>query len=91
MQVARDLGMISMAHIGDPETWFATKYSDPAVYGTRAQPLRPLRGSAGPIRYNCLDRAHMGGWPDISAFLSGLLERHPNLYLDASATKCMVR
>jgi hypothetical protein len=33
----------------------------------------------------------MGGWPEDLDFLSGLLTRYPHLYLDASATKWMVR
>ena len=33
----------------------------------------------------------MGGWPEDLEFLDGLLERHPNLHLDTSATKWMVR
>ena len=35
--------------------------------------------------------AHMGGWPEDLEFLTGLLDRHPNLHLDTSATKWMVR
>ena len=35
--------------------------------------------------------AHLGGWPEDLEFLSGLLDRHPNLHLDSSATKWMVR
>ncbi len=33
----------------------------------------------------------MGGWPEDLGFLSGLLTRHHNLYLDTSATKWVVR
>ena len=33
----------------------------------------------------------MGGWPEDLEFLDGLLSRHPNLHLDNSATKWMVR
>jgi hypothetical protein len=33
----------------------------------------------------------MGGWPEDLAFLSGMLTRHPNLNLDTSATKWVVR
>jgi hypothetical protein len=35
--------------------------------------------------------AHMGGFPEDLAFLDALLEAHPNLHLDTSATKWMVR
>jgi hypothetical protein len=35
--------------------------------------------------------AHMGGWPENLDFLDAMLERHPNLYIDTSATKWVVR
>jgi hypothetical protein len=33
----------------------------------------------------------MGGWPEDLHFLAGILDRHPNLFLDTSATKWMLR
>jgi hypothetical protein len=90
MRVASDLGMIFMAHVADPDTWFRTKYADAAVYGTKREQYAPLE--------RLLDRftqpwiaAHMGGWPEDLKFLAGLLDRHPNLFLDTSAAKWMVR
>jgi predicted TIM-barrel fold metal-dependent hydrolase len=90
MQHAHDLGMIFMTHVGDPDTWFATKYADAKTYGTKRQQYEPLE--------ELLDRfmqpwiaAHMGGWPEDLEFLDGLLTRHANLYLDTSAAKWMIR
>ncbi len=90
MQAAHDLGMIFMVHVADPDTWFATKYADASVYGTKLEQYEPLEA--------LLDRftqpwiaAHFGGWPEDLAFLTGLLTRHENLYLDTSATKWIVR
>ena len=90
MDEAASLGMVMMAHVADPDTWFATKYADASRYGTKRQHYEPLE--------RLLDRypnpwmvAHLGGFPEDLAFLSGLLERHPNLHLDASATKWIVR
>jgi hypothetical protein len=90
MQAAQDLGMIFMVHVADPDTWFATKYADASVYGTKLQQYEPLE--------RMLDRftqpwiaAHLGGWPEDLQFLTELLTRHDNLYLDTSATKWMVR
>ncbi|MCZ6851158.1 MAG: amidohydrolase family protein [Planctomycetota bacterium] len=90
MRVAHDLGMIFMVHVADPDTWFAAKYADASLYGTKAQQYEPLE--------ELLDRfsqpwiaAHMGGWPENLDFLSGLLQRHDNLYLDTSAAKWMLR
>ncbi len=90
MEVAADLGMIFMTHVADPDTWFTAKYDAPDVYGTKAQQYEPLE--------ELLERfdspwiaAHMAGWPENLEFLSGLLRRHENLYLDSSAVKWMVR
>ena len=90
MRLAERLGMSFMTHVADPDTWFATRYADAARYGRKRDHYEPLE--------RLLDRfevpwiaAHMGGWPEDLAFLSGLLDRHPNLHLDASATKWMVR
>jgi len=90
MELAAELGMIFMVHVADPDTWFATKYRDASVYGTKLQQYEPFE--------RLLDRfdgpwiaAHLGGWPEDLGFLSGLLERHDNLHLDTSATKWMVR
>lgn len=90
MQVAHDLGMYFMTHIADPDTWFATKYADASIYGSKSDQYLPLE--------RMLDRftqpwiaAHMGGWPENLGFLNGLLDRHPNLYLDTSAAKWMIR
>ena len=89
-ELAQSLGMMLMAHVGDPDTWFATRYADSGKYGTKAEQYEPFE--------RMLDRfdspwlaAHMGGWPEDLEFLSGLLSRHDNLYLDTSATKWMVR
>src|SRR5690606_38233557 len=82
--------MIFMVHVADPDTWFATKYADASIYGTKRQQYEPLEA--------LLDRftqpwiaAHMGGWPEDLALLTDLLNRHDNLYLDTSATKWIVR
>jgi hypothetical protein len=90
MEKAASLGMIFMTHIGDPDTWFATKYRDAAIYGTKQAQYEPLE--------MLLDRftqpwiaAHMGGWPENLEFIDGLLTRHANLFLDTSACKWQVR
>ncbi len=89
-EVGESLGMMFMVHIADPDTWFAAKYTDAARYGTKRQQYEGLE--------RMLDRfespwiaAHMGGWPEDLSFLDGMLSRHPNLHLDTSATKWVVR
>lgn len=90
VELAQSLGMMVMVHVGDPDTWFATKYADAAVY------RRKIEHYAGFERMleeypGLWMAAHMGGWPEDLEFLDGLLTRHPNLVLDTSATKWIVR
>lgn len=89
-EVGRDLGMMYMIHIADPDVWFKSKYADASKYGTKRQQYEGFE--------RMLDRftnpwiaAHMGGWPEDLGFLDRLLSDHPNLYLDTSATKWIVR
>lgn len=89
-EVGERLGMMTMVHIADPDTWFATRYKDSATYRTKREQYEGLE--------RMLDRftspwiaAHMGGWPEDLPFLDGMLTRHPNLHLDTSATKWVVR
>jgi len=90
MDRAASLGMAFMAHVADPDTWFATKYADTARYGTKRSHYEDLERLLDeyPVPWIA---AHMGGSPEDLDFLDGLLMRHPNLHLDASATKWIVR
>lgn len=89
-ELGRQLGMMFMVHVADPDTWFATRYADRARFGTKLERYAGLE--------RMLDRfdapwiaAHMGGWPEDLEMLDGLLSRHPNLHLDLSAARWMVR
>lgn len=90
MDEAASLGMAFMAHVADPDTWFATKYADRSRYGSKRDHYEPLERLLDEYRQPWIV-AHMGGSPEDLAFLDGLLEAHPNLHLDASATKWIVR
>ncbi len=90
MDRAAELGMAFMAHIADPDTWFATRYADADFYGTKAQQHEMLERAAEAYDVPWLI-AHMGGSPEDLDFLAGLLDRHPNFVVDTSATKWMVR
>ena len=91
MELAGELGMRCMVHVADPDTWFATKYSDASLYGTKRSHFDTLEQVLD--RYPRLKwvAAHMGGSPEDLDFLDGLLSRHANLWIDASATKWVVR
>lgn len=91
MRLAKSLGMIFMTHVADPDLWFATKYNDPAHYGTKAQHYEALARALDEHTDTPWIAAHMAGDPEHLDHLQALMERHPNLYLDCSATKWMVR
>lgn len=90
MREAVDLGMIFMTHVADPDTWFSTKFTDANRYGTKRQQYEIFEEVLSLFRVPWI-AAHMGGYPEDLEFLSALLERNPNLYLDCSATKWIVR
>lgn len=90
MDRATELGMMGMVHIADPDTWFQTTYADSQRYGTKLDQYAPFERMLETYTQPWLG-AHMGGWPEDLRFLTDLLERHPNLILDVSATKWMVR
>lgn len=87
---AVELGMMLMVHVGDPDTWFATTYADADRYGSKEQQYVGLERMLDEYPVPLM-AAHMGGWPENLEFLASLLDRHPNLVLDTSATKWMVR
>lgn len=89
-RVAVDLGMKLMVHVADPDTWFATKYSDSNKYGTKLQQYEALEVLLDTFDVPVI-AAHMGGYPENLNFLSDLLSRHANLFLDCSAAKWVVR
>jgi hypothetical protein len=90
MDEAASLGMAFMVHVADPDTWFATKYADQSRYGTKASHYEPLERLLDEYRVPWI-AAHMAGSPEDLDLLDGLLERHPNLSIDTSATKWIVR
>jgi hypothetical protein len=84
--------MIIMSHVGDPDLWYANKYADHEKFGTREQHYKIWEQT---LEYIPPDQiwvgAHMGGNPENLPRLQALLDRFPNLFLDCSATRWMVR
>jgi predicted TIM-barrel fold metal-dependent hydrolase len=91
IKAARDRGMILMSHVGDPDTWYRGKYADAAKWGSREEHYRlwesVLRENPGVPWLG----AHMGGNPEDLPRLQRMFDTYPQLWLDCSATKWMVR
>ena len=94
VDAAIDRGMIVMTHVGDPQAWYdhPKRYGgDPDFWGTRERHYdaweRLLEHSRGHPWWG----AHLGGWPENPGRLRHLLRAYPDLMLDLSATRWVVR
>jgi hypothetical protein len=89
---ARAAGIrVIMVHVGDPDAWFRTVYTDSAKFGTKAEQYIGLQRMLELFPDLTWIAAHMGGDPEHPEHLEALLERYPHLYFDTSATKWQVR
>ncbi len=80
-----------LVHIADPDLWFVQKYADVATYGTKGDQYPQLEARLAQYPTVRFLAAHLGGHPEDLDHLGRLLERYPNLSLDTSATRWMVR
>lgn len=87
-----DAGMrVVMVHVGDPDRWWHTVYTDTAKYGTKADQYVPLKRLMQEYSHCTWIGAHLGGDPEHPDHLQELFEAHPNYVVDTSATKWVVR
>lgn len=93
LRAGLDLGYDFMVHVGDPSAWFAPggRYADAAVYGTKRDQYAQLEHVLAAVAPRTVIAAHMGGSIEEPEFLQTLLDRHPHLMLDSSATKWIAR
>jgi predicted TIM-barrel fold metal-dependent hydrolase len=84
-------GMAIMTHVGDPEIWYTGRYADQARFGTRELHCAMWESIMDQYPQVPWIGAHLGGNPENLPRLQRLLERYPNLVLDCSATRWMVR
>lgn len=80
-----------LVHIADPDLWFERVYTDKDRYGTKAAQYEQLENRLAAHRDIPILVAHMGGNPEHLDELALLLDKHPNMYVDTSATRWMVR
>ena len=91
LQAVEEAGMLALVHVSDPDIWFERRYTDRELYGTKEEQYPQLERVLERHRRLRVIAAHMAGDPEHLDHLQALLDRHPNLYLDTSATKWMVR
>ena len=87
----RERKMGVMTHVGDPDTWYHSKYLDTNRYGTRDAHYDMWRRALDRLGDIPWVGAHLGGNPEDLDRLQSLLNTYPNLELDCSATRWMIR
>jgi predicted TIM-barrel fold metal-dependent hydrolase len=80
-----------MVHVGDPDHWWTTAYTDTAKFGTKADQYTPLCEMMELFPEMTWIGAHMGGDPEHPEHLQELMEKYPHYHCDTSATKWQVR
>jgi hypothetical protein len=83
--------MVIMTHVGDPDSWYCSRYADHGAFGARDEHYKIWEDSLEAYRGHPWLGAHMGGNPENLGRLQHLLDRFPDLWLDCSATRWMVR
>jgi hypothetical protein len=83
--------MAVMTHVGDPDTWYGSKYSDREKFGVRDEHYAMWERALERYPQIPWVGAHMGGNPENLPRLQSLLDRFPSLSLDCSATRWMAR
>lgn len=88
-----ELGFDFMIHVADPSTWFTPRgrYADAARFGTKTEQYPQLEFLLEAVAPRNVIAAHMGGSIEEPDRLHDLLRQYPNLFLDTSATKWIVR
>jgi hypothetical protein len=82
---------LMMVHVADPDAWFRTVYADSTKFGTKPDQYVGLERMLSLFPELNWIGAHLGGDSEHPDHLEALLEEHPNLYFDTSATKWVVR
>lgn len=90
---AFELGYDFMIHVGDPSVWWRAggPYADAVAFGTKDEQYPQLEWLLESVAPRLVIAAHMGGSVEELDRLGRLLDAFPNLVLDSSATKWMVR
>jgi predicted TIM-barrel fold metal-dependent hydrolase len=82
-----------LIHVGDPDTFFATVYSDSSVYGTKEDHLDQLEYIIQKYPKIMFQLAHFGAQPEIHRLprLASWFDNYPNFVVDTASSRWMAR
>ncbi|MDP6359830.1 MAG: amidohydrolase family protein [Planctomycetota bacterium] len=88
---AGEHGIPCITHIADPDIWFERVYTSRRKFLTKRGNYRQFRNAFRDHPDVTFIGAHMAGDPEHLDHLQELLDEHPNLVVDCSATKWVAR
>ncbi|MHA2376634.1 MAG: amidohydrolase family protein [Candidatus Thorarchaeota archaeon] len=82
-----------LIHVADPDTYFASRYTETNVYGTKEQHLGELENRLEKNPRNRFQIAHFAAQPEQHRLdnLGRLFDKFPNLNVDTGSARWMVR
>lgn len=86
-----ELDLPALVHIADPDLWWQSRYADHQRFLSKRLSYQQLTNTLGRFGQMKVVVAHMGGDPEHLDHLTDLLNSYPNLYLDTSGTRWVVR
>jgi len=88
---AGEHGIPCLTHIADPDVWFERVYTSRRKFLTKRGNYKQFRNAFRDFPEVTFIGAHMAGDPEDLDHLQELFDDHPNLMVDCSATKWVVR
>ncbi|MFX1606954.1 MAG: amidohydrolase family protein [Promethearchaeota archaeon] len=92
-EAMKDEGIPLLLHLSDPDTYYATKYTDTSIYTSKERDLRELEGVLR--RHNSLkfQLAHFGSQSEIHRLdnLGRWFDTYPNFNIDTSSARWVSR
>ncbi len=88
-----DIDVPIIIHVSDPDTYYATRYTDKCLYGTKEQHIQQFSRRLERNPDLRVQAAHFAAQPEIHRLdnLAKMLKQHKNLYIDTSSARWMAR
>jgi predicted TIM-barrel fold metal-dependent hydrolase len=89
----KDEGIPFLLHLSDPDTYYATRYTDTSIYTSKERDLRELEGVLKRHGSMKLQLAHFGSQSEIHRLdnLARWFETYPNFNIDTSSARWVSR
>lgn len=89
----KDEGIPFLLHLSDPDTYYATRYTDTSIYTSKERDLRELEGVLKRHSSMKLQLAHFGAQSEIHRLdnLARWFDTYPNFNIDTSSARWVSR